>query len=155
MLFRSDKMLNFLENHDEQRIASDFNLKDPFVAIPELTVSLLFNKAPFMIYFGQEVGERGMESEGFSGVDGRTSIFDYCSLSSVSRMLSNLLHLKESELLEIYKSLFSLAINDKAFKCGLTYDLQYANTNNDRYNSYSMFSFARKYEGEEIGRAHV
>ncbi len=140
-----DKMLNFLENHDEQRIASDFNLKDPFLAIPELTVSLLFNKAPFMLYFGQEVGERGMESEGFSGIDGRTSIFDYCTLSSVVRMLDDSLYPSEIELFSVYKNLLSLAIDNLAFKSGLTYDLQYANLNNEFYNSYSSFVFARKF----------
>ena len=82
-------MLNFLENHDEQRVASDFNIGNPFKAIPELAVSLLLNTAPFMLYFGQEFGERGMLSEGFSGVDGRTSIFDYCSAPSVVRFLNS------------------------------------------------------------------
>jgi glycosidase len=50
-----DKMLNFLENHDEQRVASDYFASDPFRAIPALTVALLLNRAPFLIYFGQEV----------------------------------------------------------------------------------------------------
>ena len=51
-------MLNFLENHDELRIASDFfagSAKNSFAA---LYVSLLLNTSPFMLYFGQEVGER-------------------------------------------------------------------------------------------------
>ncbi len=83
-------MLNFLENHDEQRVASDFNIGDGYRAIPELAVSLLLNRAPFMLYFGEEFGEKGMLAEGFSGMDGRTSIFDYCSAPSVVRYLKTL-----------------------------------------------------------------
>ncbi len=69
------QMLNFLENHDEQRIASDFFARDPRKAIPALVVSSCMNTNPFMIYSGQELGEKGMDTEGFSGRDGRTSIF--------------------------------------------------------------------------------
>ncbi|MDD2284650.1 MAG: alpha-amylase family protein, partial [Paludibacter sp.] len=72
-----DKMLHFLENHDEQRIASDFFAGDPWKIIPALIVSATLTKAPFMLYAGQELGERGMDAEGFSGLDGRTTIFDY------------------------------------------------------------------------------
>ena len=73
-------MLNFLENHDEQRIASDFFAGDPRKGIPALIVSACMNTNPMMIYFGQEFGELGMDSEGFSGRDGRTTIFDYWSV---------------------------------------------------------------------------
>lgn len=61
-------MLNFLENHDEQRIASDFFAGDARKALPALLVSACMNTNPMMIYFGQELGERGMDSEGFSTV---------------------------------------------------------------------------------------
>ena len=74
-----DHMLYFLENHDEQRIASDFFCGDAMKAIPAAAMSLFFQKNPFMLYSGQEFGERGMDKEGFSGVDGRTTIFDYWS----------------------------------------------------------------------------
>lgn len=79
------KMLNFLENHDEQRIASDFFAGDPRKGIPALIVSACMNTNPMMIYFGQEFGEPGMDSEGFSGRDGRTTIFDYWSIDSIRR----------------------------------------------------------------------
>ncbi|MBQ1929736.1 MAG: alpha-amylase family protein [Bacteroidales bacterium] len=137
-------MLNFLENHDEQRVASDFNLSDPFKSIPELVVSLMLNKSPFMIYFGQEVGEKGMLSEGFSGVDGRTSIFDYCSAPSVVRLLKNNLSKDERELLDVYKELLDFAIKTPAIYQGDTFDLQYANYNNPYFNSDKCFVFARK-----------
>ncbi len=138
-------MLNFLENHDEQRIASDFNLGNPFKAIPSLAVSLMLNKAPFMLYFGQEVGEAGMLSEGFSGRDGRTSIFDWCSAPSVVRMLKGTLFGSEEELLSVYREMLSFAMGCKAITCGETYDLQYANRNNPNFDSEKCFVFARKY----------
>lgn len=79
-------MLNFLENHDEQRFASKFFGKEASNTYAPLSVSLMVNKAPFMVYFGEEVGEKGMEGEGFSGVDGRTSIFDWWSVDSLRRL---------------------------------------------------------------------
>ena len=140
-----DRMLNFLENHDEQRIASDFNLGNPFKALPSLAVSLMLNKAPFMLYFGQEVGESGMLEEGFSGKDGRTSIFDYCSAPSVVRMLTGKLYKSEEELLEAYREILSFAVKSKAVTCGETYDLQYANQNNPYLDTQKCFVFARKF----------
>ena len=140
------RMLNFLENHDEQRIASDFNLGNPFKAIPELAVSLLLNKAPFMLYFGQEVGERGMESEGYSGIDGRTSIFDYCSAPAVTDYFEYLsgkrpfngLDSSKRELYTIYARLLEIAMNEDAIRNGHTFDLEYVNS------SEHVFAFARR-----------
>ena len=152
-------MLNFLENHDEQRVASDFNIGNPFKAIPELAVSLLLNTAPFMLYFGQEFGERGMLSEGFSGVDGRTSIFDYCSAPSVVRFMKSIGGAKsvaataadgvgllpsESVLYSAYKHLFSLAMGEEALRCGSTYDLEYANFSTEGFDPGCCYAFARK-----------
>ena len=64
-----DRMLNFLENHDEQRVASPQFAGCPEGGYAALAVSTLLNDAPFMLYFGQEQGEKG-------GPDGRTSIFE-------------------------------------------------------------------------------
>ena len=80
-------MLNFLENHDEQRIASDyFGRKRLEKPSPAMIVSACMNTNPVMIYFGQELGEHGMDTEGFSGRDGRTTIFDYWSVDSIRRL---------------------------------------------------------------------
>lgn len=79
------RMLNFLENHDEQRIASDYFAGNGSKAIPAMIVSACMNTNPVMIYFGQELGEHGMDTEGFSGRDGRTTIFDYWSVDSIRR----------------------------------------------------------------------
>ena len=71
------RMLNFLENHDEQRIASPQFAGSPEAGYAALGVSLLLNTAPFMLYFAQELGERG------DPTTGRTSIFDLTPLHSV------------------------------------------------------------------------
>ena len=136
-------MLNFLENHDEQRIASDFNIGNPFKAIPELTVSLMLNNAPFMVYFGQEVGERGMLSEGFSGVDGRTSIFDYCSALKVVQWLKGGLDRRSQELRDVYRALLNASMEESAIREGITYDLEYANMAIPGFNPNDCFVFAR------------
>lgn len=73
----SDKMLRFLENHDEERIASDAFAGNPWKAVPAMVASATLSGGPVMIYFGQEVGEPAYGIEGFSGNDGRTTIFDY------------------------------------------------------------------------------
>ncbi|MDY3292909.1 MAG: alpha-amylase family glycosyl hydrolase [Candidatus Egerieousia sp.] len=130
-----NRMLNFLENHDEQRLASSFNLGSPWRAIPELGVSLLFNRAPFMLYCAQEYGERGMESEGFSGLDGRTSIFDYCSIPAVREVTQEGLMLRS-----LYSQLLTLARTESAFSQGYTFDLTYCNPQ----HSATKFIFARR-----------
>ncbi|MDE6196666.1 MAG: alpha-amylase family protein, partial [Muribaculaceae bacterium] len=81
-------MLNFLENHDEQRFASPFYAGDAARVVPSLVVSTMISTGPMMIYFGQELGEPGADAEGFSGHDGRTTIFDYWSVASVRRWLN-------------------------------------------------------------------
>lgn len=151
------KMLNFLENHDEQRIASDFFLQDPFKAKAALYVSLLFNTAPFMLYFGQELGERGMDSEGYSGLDGRTTIYDYWSISSVRRFLTGVkegaplkyLSSDEAALYDFYTALLNISMMVPSFREGENFDLGYVNPYSDRYDPKYHFSFLRS-DGEEL-----
>ena len=95
-------MLNFLENHDEQRFASDFFGREAERCYPALAVSLMMNITPFMTYFGEETGERGMDEEGFSGLDGRTTIFDWWStrqLRGLKKLTENGNYLTAAELL--------------------------------------------------------
>jgi glycosidase len=72
-----DRMLRFLENHDEERIASPGFAGKAELALPAMVVSATLSAGPVMIYFGQEVGEPAKGEEGFSGEDNRTTIFDY------------------------------------------------------------------------------
>lgn len=71
------RMLRFLENHDEQRIAAEEFAGDAQMGIPGMVVSATLGQGPILLYFGQEVGEPGAGWEGFQGDDGRTTIFDY------------------------------------------------------------------------------
>lgn len=148
-------MLNFLENHDEQRIASQFFAGDPVKARPALVVSALMNTSPFMLYFGQEIGERGMESEGFSGVDGRTTIFDYWALESMVRYAgkqnnyrASYLRKEIQELHKYYTKVLNLANESAAVQRGSFYDLTYCNFNNPGFDVHRQFAFMRKYTNE-------
>ena len=85
-----EHMLHFLENHDEQRIASDeFAGKVGGAAMgkPAMVVSALISRAPTLVYFGQEVGEDGSEDMGF-GEPSRTSIFDYAGVPAHQRWMN-------------------------------------------------------------------
>ena len=128
-----EHMLYFLENHDEQRIASDFFAGSGEKAVPALVVSALLQKNPFMLYAGQEWGERGMDAEGFSGCDGRTTIFDYWSFQR---------HF--SPLTLVYNKVLEIASKEKAIVEGLTFDVMYANS-----QYYRQYAFFRK-AGDDI-----
>jgi glycosidase len=80
-------MLHFLENHDEQRIASPEFAGNPFKALPAMVVSTTLSSAPTLLYFGQEVGEDGSEDAGF-GQPSRTSIFDYVGVPAHQRYMN-------------------------------------------------------------------
>ncbi len=149
-------MLNFLENHDEQRFASDFfggNVKNSYAA---LYASLFLNTAPFMLYAGEEVGERGMDNEGFSGTDGRTSIFDWWAPSSLTRLYryihgeTGALSHDEQETLEFYRKALRFASEDDAVSKGTVYDLCYCNSSSDGFNPDRHFAFLRDYEDETL-----
>lgn len=145
-----EHMVNFLENHDEQRVASDFLAGDPWKAIPAVAVSCLMHNNPFMLYFGQELGERGMDQEGFSGLDGRTTIFDYWSLSTIQRWHGRegkwrrtCLPVEMRKIRETYSKIFDIAQHEAAAVKGSFYDLQYANYETPGYNADRNFAFLR------------
>ncbi len=140
------RMLNFIENHDEVRVASAFYAGDPFKAIPALTVSLMLNTAPFMIYFAQELGERGMDNEGFSGIDGKTSIYDYWALESIISWRSR----EDNSIRPIYRKLLNIATNERAISVGKSYDLQYANKKSDCYDPDKHYAFIRSHGKDMI-----
>lgn len=147
-------MLNFLENHDEQRIASDYFASDPFRAVPALMVSSMMNVNPFMIYFGQELGEPGMDEEGFSGRDGRTTIFDYWSIESVrnwindGRFNTEKLTPSQKKLRALYKKILNLCNKEKAIREGGFFDLMYVNLDNPSFNACKQYTFLRKQDDE-------
>ncbi len=122
-------MLYFLENHDEQRIASDYFAGNGEKAIPAMIISALLHTNPVMVYAGQEYGERGMDKEGFSGRDGRTTIFDYWCVESIRRGYYDRRKLSAAEkaLEEKYKKILCIARDDKSVSEGASFDLMYAN----------------------------
>ena len=151
-----DRMLNFLENHDEQRIASGFFAGDGAYAVPAMIVSATLSTAPVMIYAGQELGEKGMDAEGFSGLDGRTTIFDYWGVATLQtwcnggKFDTKKLTEEQRSLRAFYQKLLNLTLSEKALSDGLLYDLQYANINNPAYPAHKVFSFMRQYEQERL-----
>ena len=122
-------MLYFLENHDEQRIASPFFAGDARKGVPGLIVSALFGQNPFMLYAGQEVGEPGMDAEGFSGCDGRTTIFDYWNVGSLRRAYFDRRRMTKGEraLEQTYSKVLQMAVSERAVTDGQAYDLMYVN----------------------------
>ena len=160
-------MLNFLENHDEQRFGSDFFGKDAKNTFAPLYTSLFLNTAPFMIYFGEEVGEKGMDEEGFSGRDGRTTIFDWWSIGSVRRLRKVIesgdyksldvktlvkagMKREEAEVFVKFAEATRLASSDTAVTKGTTYDLCYCNLSSDGFDKNRHFAFLRDYEDHTI-----
>ena len=128
-----DHMLYFLENHDELRLASQFCVGSARKALPALVVNLLMQQNPFMLYAGQEWGEQGMDSEGFSGLDGRTTIFDYWSLAAE----------RDNDVSAYYNKVLNIARTEKAVGEGKSFDLMYVNQQYDR-----QYAFLRAHQGE-------
>ena len=139
-----DHMLYFLENHDEQRIASSFFAGDGRKGVPGLVVLALLQQNPLMIYAGQEYGERGMDKEGFSGHDGRTTIFDYWSIDTLTRAAGRKLTKDEKALANIYNKVINIARSEKAVCEGVSFDLMYVNGDYHR-----QYAFLRK-AGSEV-----
>ena len=150
-----EHMLNFLENHDELRIASPQYMGDGAKALPALVVSLTMGTGPFMLYQGQELGEHATDAEGFSGRDGRTTIFDYWSIPTVRRWYNGgkcdgaLLGPDEQRLRQRYRRLLRLANESEAIAAGQFFDLMYVNYDNPHFDPHRVFAFLRK-SGDDL-----
>ena len=144
----SHRMLHFLENHDEQRIASPEFAGNAEKAKPAMVVSTLISESPVMLYFGQEVGEKGAEAAGF-GSPSRTSIFDYIGVPAHQRWLNNKhfdggqLSEAERSLRDFYQRLLNLEVN------GSYTDLHLHNRQHTEYYNDRVYSFARGNEHEQ------
>lgn len=144
-------MLHFLENHDEQRLASDFFAGDARRGRAPLLVSALMDYCPMMIYFGQELGERGMDAEGYSGRDGRTTIYDYWTVDTVSRWRNGgkfndkKLTGDEKRLREFYARVLALRESMPVLRSGHFYDLMYVNRHLHR-----QYVFVRQLEKQVL-----
>ena len=151
---RLKHMLYFLENHDEQRISSGFFAGSGRCAEPAMIVMATLNQCPIMIYSGQELGERGMDMEGFSGIDGRTTIFDYWGTKNMQAWANkgkfDGVHMNEAqrEIRAFYRTLLTIARDDKAIQKGTMYDITYAQ--NEGFNKQQHFAFLRHTKGETL-----
>jgi glycosidase len=127
-----EKMLRFMENHDEQRIASDVFAGNAWYAVPGMIVTATLSTGPVMVYFGQEVGEPATGSQGFS-INGHTSIFDYCGVPEHQKWLNNgqfdggQLSAEQKDLRNFYSTLLNAVKNNEALRDGKFYELMLAN----------------------------
>ncbi len=139
------RMLRFVENHDEQRVASPHFAGSALAGIPAMTLAATMHQGPAMMYFGQELGEKAEGASGFSGDDGRTSIFDYCSVPTFQKWFnkgecnSENLDQKTISLRDFYKKLFDLS-KTPVISNGHFYDLMWANA---KHPHPSIYAFIR------------
>ncbi|MBQ0072697.1 MAG: alpha amylase C-terminal domain-containing protein [Prevotella sp.] len=140
-------MLYFLENHDEQRVASDDFAGSAIKGIPGLVASVLMQDNPFMLYAAEEYGERGMDAEGFSGKDGRTTIFDYWSIDTLCRAENGELTAEEQHVFDMHQKVLGIARKEKAID-GDFYDLMYVNPWSAHFDNNKQYAFLRKKDNE-------
>lgn len=143
------RMLNFLENHDEVRYGSPEFGGDPTRVIPALVVSSMISSGPYMIYYGQELGESARENEGFAGMNNRSTIFDYWSYDVMRRWYDKghcsvaELTAHEKWLRSVYGHILKLCNEEAALREGKFFDLMYANIGSPNFDPHHCFSFLR------------
>lgn len=144
----ADKMLHFLENHDEQRYASPQYAGHADTVLPSLVVSATMNNGAMMIYMGQELGEAALDAEGYSGRDGRTTIFDYWSIEKIRRRLDRgkcqgTLSAAEKKLNDMYTRVLTLCNSEPAIREGSFFDLMYVNYDNPQFDPHRHYAYFR------------
>ncbi|MEX0312782.1 MAG: alpha-amylase family protein [Allomuricauda sp.] len=147
-------MLHFLENHDEQRIASPDFAGNAELAKPAMVVSATLSTSPTMIYFGQEVGEPAIEDAGF-GKPTRTSIFDYIGVPNHQRWMNDkkfdggqLLE-SEKQLRDFYKRLLNFTVNSDALM-GEYQEIHFFNKGNTENYDHRVLSYVRWGANEKL-----
>jgi glycosidase len=148
-------MLKFLDNHDEQRLASPEFAGSPEKGKPMMVVSTMITSAPIMVYFGQEVGEAGNENGGF-GSHSRTSIFDYVGVPNHQRWMNDgafdggKLSQSEKDLRDFYKRLLNFSLKSTAVM-GQFEDLQEVNRQAGQgYDPNHLYSFVRWSDNQKL-----
>jgi len=147
MLDIEHHMLHFLDNHDEQRLASSEFAGTPERGKPLMVVSTTISTSPTMVYFGQEVGEAGKEDAGF-GKPTRTSIFDYIGVPNHQRWMNEgkfdggQLSESEKDLRDFYKRLLNFSINSSALM-GSFEEIQSENRQNNPGYDELIYSYVR------------
>lgn len=154
----SEHMLRFLENHDEQRIASRYFAGNPWTALPGMVLSATLHTGPLMLYFGQELGVDPTQQEGFQGEDGRTTIFDYWGVTEFQQWVNNgqfneaLLTTEQKTLRRFYGNLNAFILENEAVYAGGFYDLQYVNADGQSFNydGNIIYSYLRHTDDQKL-----
>jgi glycosidase len=147
-------MLHFLENHDEQRLASPEFAGDARRGMPAMVVSATLSTSPTMVYFGQEVGEPGAQDAGF-GKPSRTSIFDYIGVPHHQRWMNGKRFdggastAAERELRDFYKRLLNFVIGSGALM-GQYEDIHYYNKEHTPSYDHRVYSFVRWSDAQRL-----
>lgn len=150
-----DHMLHFLENHDEQRIASAFFAGDPWKAVPAMVISATIDKGPIMIYFGQEVGEPAAGAAGFQSDDGRTTIYDYWHVPEHQKWMNDgkfdggKLSDEQTQLRRFYCELLSFVGSSEAIREGAYADITRFNISKRNFAD-DVHAFLRFSENERL-----
>ena len=151
-----DVMLRFMENHDELRLASEHFVGDAFKALPAVTMAALMNRGPFMIYNGQESGEDAQGAPGFSGDDGRTSIFDYAVMPKHQNWMADGrfdgsdFTDEQKRLFDFYSKLLNFRLNSSAINKGAFYDLMWVNPWYSNFDPQYVYAFLRYHDEERL-----
>ena len=151
-----DAMLRFMENHDEVRLASRHFVGDAFKALPAVAMAALMNRGPFMIYNGQESGEDADGSVGFSGDDGRTSIFDYAVMPRHQKWMAGgkfdggEFTDEQRKLYDFYKKILNFRLTSDAINKGAFYDLMWVNPWYSNFDPQYVYAFLRYYNNDRL-----
>lgn len=149
-------MLRFMENHDEKRLASPQFVGDAFAALPAVTLSALMNTGPFMVYNGQESGETASGAAGYSGDDGRTSIFDYCHMPEHQKWMNGGkfdgggFDDAQKKLFGYYRNLLHFRQEHSSISEGKFYDLMWCNPWYMNFDPQFVYAFLRYSETERL-----
>jgi glycosidase len=152
----NEKMLRFLENHDEPRLASWQIGLQPYMTIPALAVSAFLHPSALMIYNGQESGEKAVGASGFSADDGRTSIYDYCIMPQHLQWFNNgacdgaLLSFDQHLLRNAYKQILHARLTMPALQANGFYDLMWANPWFTNFDPHYVYAFCRFGGGQNL-----
>jgi glycosidase len=147
-------MIHFLDNHDEQRMASPEFAGSGENGKPLMVVSTTISSSPTMVYFGQEVGEAGNENGGF-GTRSRTSIFDYVGVPNHQRWMNEgkfdggQLSQSEKDLRDFYKRLLNFSLKSSAIM-GQFQDIQRVNRNETANYDEKVYSYVRWSDTEKL-----
>ncbi len=147
-------MLHFLDNHDEQRLASPEFAGSGEKGKPMMVISSTISTSPTMVYFGQEVGEEGAIDGGF-GKPSRTSIFDYVGVPNHQRWMNGgkfdggKLTASEKSLRDFYKRLLNFTLKSDALM-GKFQEIQTINRNETVGYDPGIYSYVRWSANEKL-----